>query len=80
MNIADGLRRGSGGSLDSGMASTGSGSSGSREDNTAAGAAGGMTTTGSQKNLKSHPSGTKFSLFGKKSKSSKALTADISDV
>jgi len=76
----NGLRRGSGGSLDSGMASTGSGSSGSREDNTAAGAAGGLAPSGSQKNLKSQPSATKFSLFGKKSKSAKALTGDSSDV
>ena len=76
--IAAALRRGSGGSLDSGMASTSSGSTGSHED--------GMQAKGLSKNTSSS---SRFGgLFGKKAKSTagtsktslKNVTADSSEV
>ena len=76
-----GHRRNSGGSLDSGMASAGSGISTSREDTSTAALNGGgpiqnstsgsSISSGQQKMSKQSSTSSRFSLFGKKNKNSK---------
>ena len=75
VHVAGGMRRGSGGSLDSGMASTSSGSNGSRE----------IPTNGKQPTGKGRESGergdggnsSRFNLFSKKTKTSKTSVSGV---
>ena len=84
VRVAGGMRRGSGGSLDSGMASTSSGSNGSREIPTngkqqqPVGSAAGKTAGGERGEGGNH---SRFNLFGKKGKTSKtSVSSSVSQV
>lgn len=74
MRVAGGMRRGSGGSLDSGMASTSSGSNGSREIPTNGKQPGGKPTGGERAD---GGNSSRFNLFGKKAKTSKTSVAGV---